>query len=230
MIRFSLCTLVLCAFTQIAHAGRPIDTDDASVTSHRTCQLDFWTEAGLDSRQDNFNGGCNLLGAGEFSVALGDVQGNQEDQSLGAVGYKHIVREFTASTVGFGVAVSREWGRMKSTNASSQETLLTGIATVPLAGENLLLHLNLGYLRFSDQSGRDSSVYKAAALDYSWTDRVGFSVETFSGAADSLSWRVGTRYTLIPDFLQIDASYGSDYGTFQQSRVFTLGFGITPGF
>ena len=230
MIRSSFCVLALCAVAQMANAGRPIDTDDASVTAHRTCQLDFWTEAGRESRQDNFNGGCNFFGSGEFSLAVGEVQGNQEDQSLGALGYKHIVRDFTANSAGYGLAVSREWGRLRSSNESSKETLLTGISTVPLAGEDLLLHLNLGYLRFSDQTQRDSSVYKAAALDYSLNEKVGMSVETFSGVNDSLSWRLGARYTLIPDFLQFDASYGSDYGSFQSARVFTIGFGITPGF
>ena len=230
MIRFSSCALILCAVGQVAIAGRPIDTDDASVTAHKTCQLDFWTEAGRQSRQDNFNGGCNVLGSGEFSLAVGSVQGNDEDQSLGGVGYKHIFKDFTADSPGFGLAASREWGRLKSTNESSKETLLTSIATVPLAGEDLLLHLNLGYLRFTDQTQRDSSVYKAAALDYSLSEKTGLSVETFSGVGDSLIWRLGARYTLIPDFLQVDASYGSDYGSFQQARVFTIGLGITPGF
>lgn len=119
---------------------------------------------------------------------------------------------------------------MKSTNESSQETLLTTIASVPLSSEDLLLHLNLGYLQYSDQTQNDNSIFKAAALDYSLNERIGFSVETYSGVEDALSWRIGARYTLIPDFLQIDASYGSDYGTFQNARAFTLGFGITPGF
>ena len=98
---------------------------------------------------------------------------------------------------------------MKSTNESSQETLLTTIASVPLSSEDLLLHLNLGYLQYSDQTQNDNSIFKAAALDYSLNERIGFSVETYSGVEDALSWRIGARYTLIPDFLQIDASYGS---------------------
>ena len=128
------------------------------------------------------------------------------------------------------MAASREWGRLKFSDESSQETLLTTIASVPLHGTDLLLHLNLGYLQYSDQIQSDNSVFKAAALDYSFNERVGFSVETYSGVNDSFSWRIGVRYTLIPDFLQVDASYGSDYGTFQEARAFTIGFGITPGF
>lgn len=230
MKRVATCTLLMFATMQLAQAGRPIETDDASVTAHRTCQLDFWTETSLEVRQDNFNGGCNFLGNGEFSLGLGAVHGNQEDQTLSSLGYKHIFKHFTDSTAGYGLAASREWGRLKSTDESSQETLLTTIASVPLRGEDLLLHLNLGYLQYRDQIQSDNSVFKAAALDYSFNERIGFSVETFSGVEDSLSRRVGARYTLIPDFLQIDASYGSDYGTFQGARAFTVGFGITPGF
>lgn len=213
-----------------ALAGRPIETDDASVTNHRTCQLDFWTETTRETRQDNFNGGCNFLGNGEFSLGLGDLHGNQEDQSLTALGYKHILQNFTDTSMGYGIAASREWGRLKSTNESSQETLITSIASVPLQGEDLLLHLNLGYLQYSDQTQHDNSLFKAVALDYSLNERAGFSVETYSGVGDSLGWRVGARYTLIPDFLQIDASYGSDYGVYQSAKAFTIGFGITPGF
>ncbi len=213
-----------------AHAGRPLETDDASVTAHRTCQLDFWTESSIEVRQDNFNGGCNILGNGEFSLAGARARGDQADQMSQAFGYKHIFQPLTDHSAAYGVAGSREFGRLRRTGESSQETLVTAIASLPLKGEDLLLHLNLGYLQYRDQTLRDSSVFKAAALDYSLNERFGLSVETFSGVADSLSWRVGARYTLIPDFLQLDASYGSDYGTFQASRVFTLGFGITPGF
>ena len=229
-MRFAACALLMLANIQSAQAGRPIETDDASAAEFRTCQLDFWTESSRELRQDNFNGGCNLLGQGEFSLGLGRVHGDQEDQLLSSLGYKHIFQDFTSDSPGFGLAASREWGRLKSTDESSQETLLTTIASVPLRGEDLLLHLNLGYLQYSDQIQSDNSVFKAAALDYSLNERIGFSVETYSGVEDALSWRIGARYTLIPDFLQIDASYGSDYGTFQNARAFTLGFGITPGF
>jgi len=229
-MRFAACALLMLANIQSAQAGRPIETDDASAAEFRTCQLDFWTESSRELRQDNFNGGCNLLGQGEFSLGLGRVHGNQEDQLLSSLGYKHIFQDFTSDSPGFGPAASREWGRLKSTDESSQETLLTTIASVPLRGEDLLLHLNLGYLQYSDQIQSDNSIFKAAALDYSLNERIGFSVETYSGVEDALSWRIGARYTLIPDFLQIDASYGSDYGTFQNARAFTLGFGITPGF
>lgn len=229
-MRFAACALLMLANIQSAQAGRPIETDDASAAEFRTCQLDFWTESSRELRQDNFNGGCNLLGQGEFSLGLGRVHGNQEDQLLSSLGYKHIFQDFTSDSPGFGLAASREWGRLKSTNESSQETLLTTIASVPLSSEDLLLHLNLGYLQYSDQTQNDNSIFKAAALDYSLNERIGFSVETYSGVEDALSWRIGARYTLIPDFLQIDASYGSDYGTFQNARAFTLGFGITPGF
>lgn len=224
-----LAPVFLCVFST-AQAGRPIETDDASAAEFRTCQLDFWTETAKQTRQDNFNGGCNFFGSGEFGLSLGEVHGNQEDQSLRALGYKHIFQNFSDTTPGFGLAASKEWGQLKASDESSQETLLTAISTVPLAGEDLLLHLNLGYLQYSDQVLQDNSVFKAAALDYSFTERAGFSVETYSGVEDSLSWRLGARYTVIPDFLQIDASYGSDYGTFEQSRAFTIGVGITPGF
>ena len=189
-MRFAACALLMLANIQSAQAGRPIETDDASAAEFRTCQLDFWTETSLEVRQDNFNGGCNFLGNGEFSLGLGAVHGNQEDQTLSSLGYKHIFKHFTHSTAGYGLAASREWGRLKSTDESSQETLLTTIASVPLKGEDLLLHLNLGYLQYSDQIQSDNSVFKAAALDYSFTERIGFSVETFSGVEDSLSWRV----------------------------------------
>ncbi len=146
MYRLATCALVFLSTLQYAHAGRPIETDDASAANFRTCQLDLWTETSRDLRQDNFNGGCNFLGSGEFSLGLGRVSGNQEDQSLRALGYKHIFQNFNDTTPGFGVAFSREWGRLDATDESSQETLVTAISSVPLAGEDLLLHLNLGYL------------------------------------------------------------------------------------
>lgn len=225
-----LVLICLIAVSGTAYSGRPIETDDASAAESGTCQLDFWTENTRQTRQDNVNAGCNFFGAGEFGLGLADLKGNDENQSFQSLGYKHIVRDFTDTSAGFGIAVSREWGRVKNTSESSRETLITAISTVPLGGEDVLLHLNLGYLRFNDQFIGDSTLFKAAALDYSFNERIGFSVETYSGVEDTLSWRVGARYTIIPDFLQVDASYGSEYGAFQHARAFTLGFGITPEF
>lgn len=230
MFRFAAGVVVLLSTLSNVHAGRPLETDDASVTSHRTCQLDFWTETALETRQDNFNGGCNFFGREEISLSLGDVNGNRADQSLAGVGYKYILQGFSDTEPGFALAAGREWGELKAGNESSKETLFNAISSVPLGSESLLLHLNLGYLQYSDQALEDDSVFTAAALDYSYNERVGFSVETYSGVQDSLSWRIGARYTLVPDFLQVDASYGSDYGTFQDSRAFTIGFGVTPVF
>lgn len=221
--------LVAC-LPSVLYAGRPLETDDAAVTGLNTCQLDFWTETSLNTRQDNFNGGCNLFGHSEFSTALGAVQGDQEDLRLRALGYKHVFQDFSDSRPGFGLAVNREWGRPANTDQSSKETLITTIATLPLVDDELLLHANLGFLHYSDHSLEDRSLFKAAALDYSLNEKMGLSVEAFSGVQESLSWRVGARYTLIRDFLQIDASYGSDFGQFADSRVFTIGFGITPEF
>lgn len=50
MKRVATCALLMFATMQLAQAGRPIETDDASVTVHRTCQLDFWTETSLEVR------------------------------------------------------------------------------------------------------------------------------------------------------------------------------------
>ena len=86
MLRFATFVVVFLSTLQHAHAGRPIETDDAFVADFRTCQLDFWTETSRDFRQDNFNGTCNFLGSGEFSLGLGNSTGNDEDQSLRAAG------------------------------------------------------------------------------------------------------------------------------------------------
>lgn len=230
MIQKSILIALLSGVFQIVHAGRPIETDDASVSDYRTCQVDLWTETARQVRQDNFNAGCNFFENGEFSLGAAGVSGNREDRSHYALGYKHIVKHFTDIEAGYGLAVSTDRGRFIATNNSSSESLVTAISTVPLNGKNLLLHLNLGYLQYIDEQVSDSSVFTAAALDYSLNDRVGFSVEAFSGVADTLSWRLGARYTLIPDFFQIDASYGSDFGAFPAAQVFTVGIGLTPKF
>lgn len=230
MIRKSTLIVFLLGVVQVVHAGRPIETDDASVSDFRTCQLDLWTETARQVRQDNFNAGCNFFENGEFSLGVGDVSGNREDRAQYSLGYKHIFKHFTDSRAGYGLAASTDRGEFQVTGNSSTESLVTAVSTVPLGGKHLLLHLNLGYLQYIDQSSNDNSIFTAASLDYSWNDRVGLSVESFSGVDDTLSWRLGVRYTLIPDFFQIDASYGSDFGVFSSGQVFTLGIGLTPKF
>lgn len=219
----------LFVFLEVAYAGRPIETDDASVTSHRTCQLDFWVETATQTRQDNFNGGCNFFGSSELSLSLSTARGDSQDALRHGVGYKQILREFTSQHIGFGFAVSTERTRLDQ-GGSARETLGTAIATMPLGGTQTLLHLNLGYLDYRDSLINDERPFVAAALDYQWTSSTGLSMEAFNGVEGSVSWRLGARYTLIPDYLQIDASYGSDFGQYVDSRAFTIGVGFTPAF
>lgn len=160
------CLMVtLWLYTGLVYAGRPLETDDAAVTGHNTCQLDFWNETTANTRQDNFNGGCNFFGPSELSLSLGARHGDADDAHVKGFGYKHIVREFDDHRVGYGFAISTSKDYLPS-QQSTRETLATGIATVPLGSADWLMHLNLGYLRFNGLNGKDERPFAAAALDY----------------------------------------------------------------
>lgn len=208
------------ALAMPVEAGRPLATDDAAIVEAGACQLEAWVERSTDARGTWLNPGCNPFGRTEF--AFGGTRTRPEGESAFSTRQwqvKQLLRGFDAEKTGFAVAV----GGSRVLHGEQRQHFLNGIATVPLAGEARVLHLNLGALRTRAEAGDRTRASWGIAFDAGLAHATRASIETFGISGERPSWQLGLRHELIPGHVQIDASIGSALGRLSEARIATFG-------
>lgn len=229
LIRTSKCIVVVlfCAsFARPAHAGRPMATDDADVLDPGACQLETWNEHSRGQNLSWLNPSCNPFGATEF--ALGAARQRQDGapaSNLYSWQIKHLLRKYEEDSPGYALAL----GAQRDLAAAATDTFIKGIMSLPLAGENLLAHVNAGVVRQRREMQNDYRGSWGIALDGQVHEGTRVSLETYAVTAARANWQLGVRHELIPGRLRIDASVGSPYGRWSNGRVVTVGLVfVTP--
>lgn len=211
-----------------AQAGRPLVTDDAAVVETGACQLETWIERTRDSHSTWLNPGCNPFGSTEFS--LGGARVREVDASAFTIQQWYIkqrLRAYDETRSGFALAI----GGQKVRHEDARESFLNGIATVPLAGEAHLLHLNLGALRARNENRHRTRATWGLAYDAELASATRAALETFGTSGQRANWQLGLSHELVPGRVQIDGSVGSAIGRWSDTRVFTVGLVfVSPAF
>ena len=219
-----------------AIAGRPMVSDDASLVTEGACQLQAWQVWAQDERTGWMTLGCNPWGSTEFSLgaghASGDASAGLDSATVPLWQVKQLLRGYDAETAGFAVALTGARDP-RIYDGGIGGVGLTGIATLPLQGDALLLDLNLGLLsrRPEVASERRRRALWGLGLDAQLPGQARASLETFGVTGETSRWQMGLLYAVVPGQLQIDMSFGSAFGRFAASREFVLGLVfVTPRF
>ena len=204
-----------------AHAGRPMATDDAAVLEAGSCQLEAWTEHAPAGNTGWLNPSCNPFGSTEFALGVAQQRQNGDGGALYSWQVKHLLSEYNAQRSGFAIATGGQHARASGDN----DIFVKGLATMPLIGEALLAHANLGAIR-QHQQGKEQSNYRGlwgVALDAAVLPATRASLETYGNTGTRANWQLGLRRELIPGRLQLDTSVGSPYGSWRQNHVISVG-------
>lgn len=211
-----------------AHAGRPLATDDAAIVEAGACQFEAWREYARDAHATWLNPGCNPFGSTEFS--LGRARIHTDDTArldLWQWQVKQMLRAYDDTRPGFALAL----GGQRMRGGDARELFLNGIATVPLAGEAQLIHLNLGGLRLHADGQHSHRATWGVAYDAEVAMATRASLEGFGVSGERSRWQLGLRHELMPGRVQLDASLGSAFGRWNEDRVWTLGMvWVSPAF
>ncbi|MCS6996666.1 MAG: hypothetical protein NZ533_06860 [Casimicrobiaceae bacterium] len=218
--RAVVCAVSAVALVSLAHAGRPFATDDAAIVAAGACQVEAWTERGRDERALWVNPGCNPFGSTEFALGGARVRVDGEGRFSVLRGQvKHLFRPVSETDPGFAIAV----GGSRARSVGEREWFVNGIASLPLSGEERVLHLNLGAVRTrTDGRARERLTY-AAAFDTALWSGGRLALEAFGTSGERAQWQLGAKHELIPGHLQVDASVGSAFGRWSKTRRLTVG-------
>ncbi len=219
---------VLSAATSAAWAARPFVTDDARLTTAGSCQLETWTRVYPDSRELWALPACNPTGNLELTLGGGVARNEGEPRTQDYVlQVKTLVRPLATNGWGWGLGA----GTVRHPEISPGPNLLGNTyAYVPLswslADDDVVLHANVGWLR--DRASHGDRMTWGLGGEFRLAERLQGMVELFGDDHRTPYAQVGLRYSIVPDRVQVDGSFGRPVGGPGAGRWVSVGLRFTP--
>ena len=212
--------IALAASVGSAHAGRPLDTEDATIVDEGWCQVESWVFGSRSTTRYWLVPACNPFGNLELKVGYAR---EQPDDAPGHNDYllqaKTLLKPLEANGWGFGLSASavragggddRTWGY----------TALF-IASRSLADDRVRLHGNAGAL-YTQRTSRVSGLWGLAGeLDV--TERVTVVGEVVGVSGEGRLAQVGGRVWLVSEHVYLDGTVGRSDFSGRNETIFTFG-------
>lgn len=216
-------TLCLTAFPHLAHAGRPMSTDDAGTVGDAHYQIEAWREH-TDNQHSTTLAPAFGFGDFEFGLEVGKTVAPEalriRDRALSL---KWAPENLALGPLRFGakawIARSRE--TTEEENSTSRENGAIAISSWNIS-ETIAAHLNLGFAH----NGVERRNERIANVGVSWAihERVSVFAEALHQQHSPTSQATGLRFWLIPEKLGLDLTASRETGV-RNSRTIGIGFG-----
>lgn len=227
-------TLCIALFSTTVYAARPMNTDDARIVDAKSCQLESWVKHPKGHTEFwaqpacNFTGNLELTTGGSLTREDGSTRGSAQ-MLQGKTLFKPL------ETNGWGWGLAMGMARDPRRDAGGGHDMYAYVpVSLSLASNKVVLHSNVGWLR--EQGSRSNRLTWGLGSETQLHERTWLIAETYSQGSGKPLVQVGLRYWLVPDRVQIDATYGNRIGgaggSAQASQSwFSLGLRLlTPAF
>ena len=212
--------IALAATATVAYAGRPLDTEDATIIDEGWCQLESWVFRSRATTRYWLVPACNPFGNLELQLGFAREQPEDaprhDDYVLQA---KTLLKPLEENGWGIGLvgSAARFGGGDERTSAYSAVLAVTR----SLAEGRVRLSGNAGAVY--TQRTRGLSGLWAVAGEFDVTERVTLVGEVLGVAGEGRLAQVGARLWIVPDRVQIDGSVGRSDFSGRTESFFTLG-------
>jgi hypothetical protein len=223
-----IAALVVGLLPQAAHAGRPLQTEDAGVLDRADCEVEGFTARasafGASVRENALQLGCGVGASTQLAVAVAQAK----EAGISARGFelngKTRLWQGAAAKVGeppeLALAYALGWARVSGDKTRHAATELNLAYSRPFGAE-WTVHANLGHAR--DEIAKVRATTWGAALEHAGFGTVAPMAELFGDDRNAPWWNLGLRLTAMPDRLFIDASYGRQMAS-GRPRLWSVGF------
>ncbi len=211
-----------------AQAARPFMTDDARITTERSCQLESWTRRYRDRSENWALPACNPTGNFEITAGGGHFRADglpgSSDQVLQG---KTLLRPLQTDDWGWGLAAGmvRHLSTQAGPNLLGNHYVYAPVSASWL-GDKVVLHANLGWLR-ERQTQRELTTW-GLGVEYWAHARWMLIAESFGDDRQKPFVQTGLRFSVIPGLLQIDATWGTQPHAGAGARWTSFGLRYTP--
>jgi hypothetical protein len=214
-----------------AQAARPMVTDDARIVDSKACQVESWTKFNRDNTEYWVQPACNFTG--NLELALGGARGKSDSGTQTTdivIQGKTLFRTLEPNGWAWGLTV----GNVRHPQINSSNNLIGDVyvnvpATVSFRDDRLLVHTNIGWLR-EKETGTHRMTW-GVGTEAQLTPSTWLIAETYGQNQGRPFYQMGLRHWLVPNHVQIDATYGNRAGSSTQERWFSIGLRLlSPAF
>jgi len=207
----------------VTQSARPMMTDDARLVDPKACQVESWVRTNKGSREYWALPACNFTG--NLELTLG---GAQTHSAIGSDTTDVIFQGKTLfkplDTNGYGIGLAAGYAAHPAANADRQ-LLGDPYFYVPMSfsfrNDDIVVHSNLGALR----SREKQAIKPTWGLGAEWrlNQQLFLIGESFGQSDGRPSAQAGVRFWIVPNHVQIDATYGNRLESSDNRRWFSLG-------
>ncbi len=205
-----------------AQAARPMITDDARITDAKACQLESWVKNNRGSTEYWALPACNFTG--NLELTLG---GTRTRESGGAwttdavVQGKTLFKHLDPNGWGIGLVAGTVRHLQQQGDTGRNDWYAYVPASFSFRDDAFVMHTNLGWQR-EGETRRDGLTW-GLGTETRLAENTWLIAETFGQNRGKPFYQFGLRHWLIPNRVQLDATYGNRNGSSSQERWFSIG-------
>ena len=218
-MRHSFPLFFACLMPSLADAARPMITDDARLTDEGACQVESW--AHIHGNQHEFWAlpACNPGGNLEFTLggALA-YDGNRPESGAAVIQLKTLFKPL--ETNGYGMGLAAGYATQPGSAHSGNPYFYVPVS-FSLLDDRVVFHTNLGYTR--ERENQENRLTWGLGSETQLTDRTWLIAESYGQDKGHPFFQVGIRHWIVPNRMQIDTTYGSQFGAINDQHWFSIG-------
>ena len=209
---------------RLACAGRPMTTDDASITPLGQCQAQNWLQADRHAWEGWSLPACTFLPDIELTAGGALHRGDGGDYRLASAQIKFLLRDESPGAWGF--AASLGWSHIDALDPAARVDArpLDLIASYRATDASYLLHVDVGMRR--DAIADTDRATWGVAYERAPDARLGGFVEAFGAQGEAPTLQAGLRYDLVPQRLSVNFTVGAQCRAGLRDPFITLGFNL----
>lgn len=206
-----------------AYAARPMITDDARIVDVKACQLESWVKKNPDSTEIWALPACNFTGNLELTLGGATTQEAGRTQTTDVVMQgKTLFKVMDTNGWGIGLAA----GTVRHPAADTRDWYAYVPTSFSFRNDAVVVHTNLGWLHEGET--RRNRLTWGLGTEAQLAERTWLIAETFGQNQDKSFHQLGLRHWMVPDRVQLDATYGNRNGGGNGERWFSIGLRLLP--
>lgn len=198
-------------------------TDDARIVDAKACQLESWVKDSRGRSEYWALPACNFTGNLELTLGGARASAIGQAPTTGVVLQGKTIFK-ALETNGWGIGLAAGMARPPQTAAGQRDWYAYVPTSFSFHDDAMVVHANVGWLR-DGQSRRDRLTW-GAGTEARLAERTWLIAETFGQNAGKPFYQLGLRIWLVPDRIQLDATYGDRNGGNRQERWLSIGLRI----
>jgi len=195
------------SLSTVAHAGRPMTTDDASITPAGECQMQSWLQHASAEDELWMLPACSPFSRLEITAGGAEHWNGSSNGTLWSAQAKFLLRDEAPGE--WGAAISIGWNRRHSAAPEDRVDAqpFNVVTSYRASDEAFAVHLNLG-MRHDDAQDSTRTTW-GAAYERAPAARLGEFVEVFGATGTSPTLQTGIRYDIVSDRISINGTVGA---------------------